>query len=175
MANQLTLLLNTILSRITNKTAISSISPADVGNTDSDILRLCLLVQLADIAQTYAAGQTVRDSSYNMYIALLNDVNGDITNTTNWIKYAGPGTASGAVKKPFTITADGSTTIYVFTHSLNTYNIVPSLLQSSDTSGAAPFVPQGMDGITFPTANTVRVDLGRYDKTFGLVYQLTCI
>jgi len=70
--------------RIDDKTEIYSVTTGDVGQTIREGVELALLYPQSNVLFTYPKDFITRDSAYNLFIALADDVNGDTTNGSNW-------------------------------------------------------------------------------------------
>lgn len=76
--------LKTIIdSRITNKTAINSISPVNVGESLKDIVDE-LKLKVPSLTKRYPAGFVARDSNYNIFICRLDNSTGDLQDPNKW-------------------------------------------------------------------------------------------
>ena len=80
-----------VASRITGKVDDYSIAKTDVANTFNEIIDLLGAV-LVNVDIIYPKGFVVyTDSPFSVYVAQVNDVTGDTSNATNWLKIAGSG------------------------------------------------------------------------------------
>ena len=80
-----------VASRITNKVDDYSIAKTDVANTFNEIIDLLGAV-LVNVDIIYPKGFVVYTASpFSVYVAQVNDVTGDTSNATNWLKIAGSG------------------------------------------------------------------------------------
>jgi hypothetical protein len=81
----------TVASRITDKTVDYSIAKQDIGSTYNEIIDLLGAV-LVNVDLVYPIGFPVYTTSpFAVYISKVDNVYGDVTNQTNWLKIAGSG------------------------------------------------------------------------------------
>ena len=87
--------------RIDDKTEIYSVTTVDVGKTIREGVELGAIITTTIVGKTYPKGWRAIDSSFNLYVAKLENVSSDVNNATNW-KLIG----SGAGKQVWDLTMD---------------------------------------------------------------------
>lgn len=90
-------IIQTFKQTLANKTDPASISRYDVFNDLSALAQLSLLLTQSDITKLYKKDQYTRDSAYNLFVSLQDNVSGDTTNATNWQKISGGAGGSQSV------------------------------------------------------------------------------
>lgn len=110
--------------RIDDKTEIYSVTTVDVGKTIREGVELGAIITTTIVGKTYPKGWRAIDGSFNLYIAKLNNVSSDVTNTTNW-----KNVSSGGGFDPYRIEieCDGSQELYPIPHNKNNDAPVGSL------------------------------------------------
>lgn len=76
--------------RIDDKTEIYSVTTVDVGKTIREGVELGAIITTTIVGKTYPKGWRAIDSSFNLYVAKLDNVSSDVNNATNW-KLVGAG------------------------------------------------------------------------------------
>lgn len=122
---------NTVYNRINSKTVDYSIAKTDVGNTFNEMVDLLGATE-ANIDLRYNRGWFVKKTGTPMrfYVAINDNVSGDVTNTSNWVELTTEGVGNGRLV---------SKVINVETTIAQNYNItyyVPISLSLADNSGA---------------------------------------
>lgn len=122
---------NTVYNRINSKTVDYSIAKTDVGNTFNEMVDLLGATE-ANIDLRYNRGWFVKKTGTPMrfYVAINDNVSGDVTNTSNWVELTTEGIGNGRLV---------SKVINVETTIAQNYNItyyVPISLSLADNSGA---------------------------------------
>ncbi len=84
----------------------------------------------------------------------------------------GGGGGGNANTYPYTITCDGSTTVFNKIHTLGTVNISATILQSANNLGQAPYTEQYIP-IKVINSTTVQYDLEGLTIEAGFTYKVT--
>lgn len=174
MLNLLDLFKKSVKTSIEDKTLPSSISRFNVGQRIKDLADLTMRVPLLqDVPGVfYPLGFKGRDTAFNEYIAIVDNVNGDYTDSAKWKPSGGGGTFS-----PFktTITCDGVVASYTITHGKNNY--APSVsvwfLDTGNSIWQPLDVTQGITGST-SDPNVIYFNPMVYmGNNNGFIYKLT--
>lgn len=158
--------------RIDDKTEIYSVTTGDVGETIREGVELGAIITTTIVGKTYPKGWRAIDGSFNLYIAKLDNVSYDVTNTTNWRNVS-----SGSATEPYKleIECDGIIEVYPVPHNKNNDAPVGSLYVQDIFGDWQPLDwTQGMkstspDVLSF---NTLRYDTGNTPLT---KYKITVI
>jgi hypothetical protein len=177
MANILDQFDNTVTSRIDDKEAWYSISKEDVGNSIREGVTLAGLFPLLDPDRDYPLNWLGRDSSYNLYISLQDDVSGDTTIGANWQLVS---SASGS-KQVYDLAADSlSTDVYESANpSITAYSTENIYIVSPDVpnTGTTPTYEINALGALpiqkYSSGNFVDPSVGDFSGTLLLLYRGT--
>jgi hypothetical protein len=155
--------------RIDDKTEIYSVTTSDVGETIREGVELGAIITTTIVGKTYPKGWRAIDGSFNLYIAKLDNVSDDVTNTTNWRNVS-----SGSATEPYKleIECDGVQEVYPVPH--NTNNDAPvGVLYVEDAFGDW----QPLDwtqGIKATSPDILSFNTMAYlGNAFGIKYKIT--
>ncbi len=135
-------------ARITQKTSVNSITPANVGISLKDIADF-LKLKVPDTNKTYDLGFLGRDSENNIYICNQQGVNGDLNDRTKWKKLF------EEFKYEVEITTNGQTSFILNPIPLN-INLVSLYLNGQRLYLSRDFTVSGLGVITY--SSTVVLD-----------------
>jgi hypothetical protein len=158
--------------RIDDKTEMYSVTTGDVGGTIREGVELGAIITTTILGKLYPKGWRAIDSSFNLYIAKLDNVSSDVTNTTNWKNIS-----SGGTFEPYKeeIECDGTTEVYPIQHDKSNDAPVGALYVKDAFGDWQPLDwTQGIKS-TSPdilSFNTLRYDAG---NAFGVKYKITVI
>lgn len=120
----------TVDNRINNKTVDYSIAKQDIGNTFNEMVDLLGATE-ANVDLQYNKGWFVKKTGTPMrfYVAINDNVDGDVTNTNNWVELTTEGIGNGRLVSK--VVTEETTAAQIFE---DTY--IPSTLVLADNSGA---------------------------------------
>lgn len=157
--------------RIDDKTEIYSVTTVDVGKTIREGVELGAIITTTIVGKTYPKGWRAIDGSFNLYIAKLDNVSSDVTNTTNW-----KNVSAGGGFDPFKveIECDGIIEVYPITHNKDNDAPVGTLYVEDAFGDWQPL--DWTQGIKATSANVVSFNPMVYlGNTALLKYKITII
>lgn len=157
--------------RIDDKTEIYSVTTVDVGQTIREGVELGTLITTTIVGKTYPKGWRAIDSSFNLYIAKLDNVSSDVTNTTNWKNISAGGTFDPYKEE---IECDGVQEVYPITHNKNNDAPVGALYVEDAFGDWQPL--DWTQGIKSTSPNVLSFNTMVYlGNAFGIKYKITII
>ena len=154
-----------VYNRITSKVADYSIAKTDVGDTFNDLAELALLIPQANVDLIYPKDWLTRDSNYNLYISLLDNVNGNTANTQNWQLISGGGGGGTSV---YSLVAQEFNDEYTSTNpSITSYadNVLYIIAPVSNNTGSATYEINNLGALPIKKLT--------YMVSFGVLSDLT--
>ena len=154
-----------VYNRITSKVADYSIAKTDVGDTFNDLAELALLIPQANVDLIYPKDWLTRDSNYNLYISLLDNVNGNTANTQNWQLISGGGGGGTSV---YSLIAQEFNDEYTSTNpSITSYadNVLYIIAPVSNNTGSATYEINNLGALPIKKLT--------YMVSFGVLSDLT--
>jgi len=161
---------------IEEKTLPFSITKFDVGDGLKNLSDLALLTPVAKVEWTYPKDFLSRDSSYNLYLSLADDVNGDTTNGANWQLVS---SASGN-KQVYAQSAVGFADAYQVTDpTMTAYATDKIIIATPDVANATTTPTYKVEALAdlpikkFSAGSYVDLAIGDFNGTVFLLYKTT--